>query len=182
MTDATVLVVDDEPELTELYRAFLADEYDVRTATSGAEALEEADEAVDVALLDRRMPDMTGDEVLAELRSRGLDCMVAMLTAVEPGTEIVDMAFDDYKVKPVDRSDLLGLVDVLLERVTYDEQSREFFRLASKKAALEIAGNDDTEEYDRLVERIARVREEIDTTLDRVGAEAAFADLPGGQP
>ncbi|MFB6281906.1 MAG: response regulator [Haloferacaceae archaeon] len=179
-SDATVLVADDEESLADLYGRFLADRYDVRTATGGTEALEAMDDAVDVVLLDRRMPDMSGDEVLAELRDSGFDCMVAMLTAVEPDADIVDMPFDDYKVKPVDRSDLLGLVEVLLERMTYDDRSKEFFSLASKKAALEVAGNDDTEEYEQLVERIESVRDEIDATLRRIGTEAAFADLRGG--
>jgi DNA-binding response OmpR family regulator len=176
---ATVLLVDDQPDLVSLYETFLSDRYAVRTATGGEDALEVIDETIDVALLDRRMPDMSGDEVLAEIRSRNLGVRTAMLTAVEPDVDIVDMPFDDYKVKPVDREDLIGLVEVLLERSTYDEQSQEFFSLASKKAALETRDNDHGEEYDRLVAELNERREEIDDTLDRVGAEAAFRDLPG---
>jgi CheY-like chemotaxis protein len=115
---ATVLVVDDEPGLVDLYVAFLEPEYDVRTATNGDEALQACDETVDVVLLDQRMPDMSGDEVLAELRQRNFDVRVAMLTAVEPDQDIVDMSFDDYKTKPVERSDLLSLVDTLLNSVS----------------------------------------------------------------
>ncbi len=178
---ATVLLVDDEPELVELYGVLLSEEYDVRTATSGPEALEVVDESVDAVLMDRRMPGMPGDEVLAEMRSRNLDVRTAMLTAVDPDVDIVDMPFDDYRVKPVDGDDLIGTVEMLLERATYDEKSQEFFSLASKKAALEIAGNDDTEEYEQLQAELARRREDIDETLDRVGAEAAFRDLPSGE-
>lgn len=180
--DVTVLVVDDETDLAELYTTFLTPEYQVRTATGGREALEKADGTVDIVLLDRRMPEMGGDEVLSELRDRGFDCQVAMLTAVEPDADIVDMPFDEYETKPVDRGDLIGLVEVLAERSTYDEQSQEYFTLAAKKAALEVAGNDDTEEYDRLREEIEAVREEIDATLDRIGAEAAFSELSAGGP
>jgi DNA-binding response OmpR family regulator len=175
--DRTVLVVDDETSLADLYTTILETEYTVRTATSGSEALQKADDAVDVVLLDRRMPDMAGDEVLAELREQSLTAQVAMLTAVEPDVDIVEMPFDDYKVKPVDRSDLLGLVETLLERATYDEHSQEFFSLASKKASLEIAGKDDTEEYDQVSERMAEVRTRVDSSLDNVSAEAAFSDL-----
>lgn len=178
---ATVLLVDDEPELVELYGVLLSEEYDVRTATSGPEALEVVDESVDVVLMDRRMPEMPGDEVLAEMRSRNLDVRTAMLTAVDPDVDIVDMPFDDYRVKPVDGDDLISTVEMLLERATYDEKSQEFFSLASKKAALEIAGNDDTEEYEQLQAELARRREDIDETLDRVGADAAFRDLPSGK-
>jgi CheY-like chemotaxis protein len=62
--EGTVLVVDDEPQLAELYSMQLAEEYEVRTATGGPEALDLVDEEVDVALLDRRMPRMSGDELL----------------------------------------------------------------------------------------------------------------------
>ena len=62
--EGTVLVVDDEPSLAELYSMQHAEEYEVRTATGGPEALDLVDEEVDVALLDRRMPRMSGDELL----------------------------------------------------------------------------------------------------------------------
>jgi DNA-binding response OmpR family regulator len=175
---ATVLLVDDDSGLVNLYETFLEGTYDVRTATGGPEALAVIDEAVDVVLLDRRMPEMTGDELLQEIRDRGFDVRVAMLTAVNPDADIVDMPFDDYKVKPVDENDLIGTVEVLLERAEYDEQSQKFFSVASKKAALEVADNDNTEEYERLTEQLRERREEIDATLDRVDAEDAFRDLP----
>ena len=59
---ATVLIVDDEQNLTTLYAAWLEPDYDVVTATSGSEAVTELDSDVDVALLDRRMPETSGDE------------------------------------------------------------------------------------------------------------------------
>lgn len=142
--NTTVLVVDDEPDLAMLYETYLSVEFDVRSANDGQQALDQVDQTVDVALLDRRMPQMSGDELLRRFREQGYEMKVAMLTAVEPDTDIVDMPFNDYKVKPVGRDELIGLVRTLLQRSTYDKQSQEFFSLASKKAALEIAGNDDT--------------------------------------
>jgi DNA-binding response OmpR family regulator len=176
---ATVLVVDDQPDLADLYRTFLSAEFDVLTATDGDAALDQLTDGVDVVLLDRRMPDMSGDEVLDRLRDRGFDVPVAMLTAVEPDSDILEMPFDDYEVKPVDRDELLGLVEQLLDRATYDERSREYFRLVSKQTALELAGKDDTPEYRELTARVEDARREADATLERVGVEAAFADLPG---
>jgi DNA-binding response OmpR family regulator len=176
---ATVLVVDDQPDLADLYGTFLSAEFDVLTATDGDAALDQLTDAVDVVLLDRRMPDMSGDEVLDRLRDRGFDVPVAMLTAVEPDSDILEMPFDDYEVKPVDRGELLGLVEQLLDRATYDERSREYFRLVSKQTALELAGKDDTPEYRELTARVEDARREADATLERVGVEAAFADLPG---
>ena len=102
---ATVLVVDDNRAVADTYAAFLDGEYAVRTAYGGEAALEALDASVDVMLLDRRMPDRSGDEVLAETNSRALDPRVVMLTAVDPDFDIVDMPFDAYVVKPVDRVD-----------------------------------------------------------------------------
>ncbi|MFC7070551.1 response regulator [Halobaculum lipolyticum] len=173
----TVLLVDDESALVSLYERYLEDRYRVLTASTGAEALSVATEAVDVALLDRRMPELSGAEVLDGLRAADVDCRVAMLTAVEPSADIVDMPFDDYRVKPVDQADLVGLVEVLLERATYDDHSQRFFALASKKAALEVADETASAEYDRLCAELAEVRRDVDASLEAVGAEAAFSDL-----
>ncbi|UIP01357.1 response regulator (plasmid) [Halobaculum sp. CBA1158] len=179
MTDEheTVLLVDDESALVDLYANYLGGAYRVLTATSGEEALEVVSDAVDVVLLDRRMPDMRGEEVLREIRSNGIEPQVAMLTAVEPTVDIVDMPFDDYRVKPVDKPELLGLIETLLERAAYDEHSQEFFALASKKAALEVGDADDTDEYEELCVELEEVRERIDATLDRIDTRGAFADL-----
>lgn len=177
--DTTVLLVDDEAELADLYATLLEDEYDVRTATSGTEALTKVDETVDVALLDRRMPQMSGDELLAKLRERSHTLQVAMLTAVDPDVDILDMPFDDYKVKPVSKNELIGVVETLTQRATYNERSQELFNLASKKAALELENKDGTEEYEELVERMQTVRERVDETLDDVGTHGALTDLAG---
>jgi len=178
----TVLAVDDEPDLAELYRVYLESAYDVRIATGGVEALDQMDDTVDVVLLDRRMPDMSGHEVLAEMRKAGYDARIAMLTAVEPDVDIVDMPFDDYKTKPVTKEGLLTLVEVLLHRAKFDKHSQTFFALASKKAALEAANTTDSEEYEELIERIERVRDRVDDTLDHLSARDAFVEVPGGVP
>jgi DNA-binding response OmpR family regulator len=177
-----VLIADDEAELAQLYAHWLADSYEVLVATSGEEAVELASDDVDVALLDRRMPTMTGDEVLSALRERGIDCRVAMITAVEPDVDIVDMPFDDYMVKPITREQLQSVVEVLLSRLTFDDRTQEFFALASKKATLESAQKDtDDAEYDRLTDRMDELREELDQTLTEFSDEAfeaVFRDLP----
>lgn len=181
-TEPTVLAVDDEPDLAELYRVYLDSAYDVRIATGGEAAIAEMDESVDVVLLDRRMPDMSGHEVLTAMREAGYDARVAMLTAVEPDVDIVDMPFDDYKTKPVTKEDLLTLVEVLLYRAEFDEHSQQFFALASKKAALEAADATGGDEYEELVERMEAIRGRVDDALDRLSARDAFVEVPGGVP
>jgi DNA-binding response OmpR family regulator len=182
-----ILVVEDEPDLAELYAIYLSDTYDVETATDGTTALDVVDDDVDIVLLDRRMPDLTGDEVLEEIRARGIDAQVAMITAVEPDTDIVEMPFDDYLVKPVTQEDLHSLVEVLLRRANYDDRSQEFFRLASKKAALESAPDvsvEEEDEYQELTDRMEEIRNELDDTLADLSDDDfrdAFASFPDGE-
>jgi len=167
-----VLVVEDERDLSELYRTWLAKSYRVRTARDGRAALDELDENVDIVLLDRRMPDLSGDEVLDRIRERGLDCRVAMVTAVEPDVDIVEMEFDDYLVKPVSEEELLRMVENLRIRDEYDDGVKQLFSLASKKALLE--GEKDrtaletSEEYQQLLDDLTDLRTALDDKLARL--------------
>jgi two-component system response regulator AdeR len=176
-----VLVVEDEPDLADLYAAWLQGEYRVRTAYGGTEALDQLDDDVDVVLLDRRMPGLSGDEVLEAVRGRNIDCRVAMVTAVEPDFDIVAMGFDDYLVKPVSRDALLDTVESLELRSSYDDGVQEMFALASKKALLEsekteseLSGND---EYAELSARLEALREELDTTMGSMDEGGEFDSL-----
>ena len=173
-----VLVVEDEPDLADLYAAWLGDEYRVRTAYGGREALDQLDEAdneVDAILLDRRMPGLSGDEVLTAVRDRGIDCRVAMVTAVEPDFDILEMGFDDYLVKPVTSDTLRETVEGLLRRGEYDSEVQELFSLTSKKAMLETekSATDlaDNAEYQRLTDRIEELRERADESRDAVATD-----------
>ncbi len=170
-----VLVVEDEPDLADLYAAWLGDEYRVRTAYGGQEALDELDETddeVDAILLDRRMPGLSGDEVLSAVRDRGIDCRVAMVTAVEPDFDILRMGFDDYLVKPVTSDTLRETVEGLLQRGEYDTEMQELFSLTSKKAMLETEKSAtelaDNDEYQQLTDRIGELRSEADDSLEAV--------------
>lgn len=169
MGETTILIVDDEPAVTDVYAAHLEDEYDVRTAYGGSEAVEQLDEDVDAVLLDRRMPGMSGDEVLEHIREEEYECRVAMVTAVDPDFDILGMGFDDYVVKPVSRDDLYETVDRLLTYSTYDETFQQYFSLVSKRAALQTSKSqsalETSEEYQELTERIDDLEAELDETL-----------------
>lgn len=173
-SQATVLIVEDEPELAEEYADWLDDEYTIYTAHSGDAALERLAEApVDVVLLDRRLPDVPGSEVLAELRERGDDCRVAMITAVDPDFDILELAIDDYVVKPVLKDDLKSIVRVLLRLAGYDDLVQESYSIASKLRAIatgeqasEVTEND---EYQRLGRRLRQLRDRIDESIDAFG-------------
>jgi DNA-binding response OmpR family regulator len=181
---ATVLVVDDEPDVADAYATQLETDFIVSTAYGGQEALDKIDASVDVVLLDRRMPGISGDEVLEKIRERGLNVRVAMVTAVDPDFDIIDMPFDDYVIKPVSRDDLLDTIDRLLTAAEYEEQLRRYYALSAKQATLsankpesELA---DSDAFAGLEDEIEQMRENLDETIAEFDEEdftAAFRDL-----
>jgi DNA-binding NtrC family response regulator len=132
----TVLVLEDEEGLAELYSAWLSDEYSVRTAYSATEAREKLDEDVDVALIDRRLPEGSGDEILDSLSQNHPRCRRAMVTAVNPDTDIVEMPLDDYLIKPIDRDELIETVRRLAKLPNGDGTVRELYAVTRKRAQL----------------------------------------------
>jgi two-component system response regulator MprA len=121
MTDrARVLVVEDDPDIGDVVRRSLRREgYDVRLASDGGEALDEA--AVfepDAVVLDLGLPKVDGIEVSRRLRADG-DVPILMLTArdsVDSRVEGLDSGADDYLVKPFDLQELLARLRALLRR------------------------------------------------------------------
>lgn len=180
----TVLAVDDDEDLADTYAIWLRDDYDVRTAYNGESALETIDGDVDVVLLDRRMPDMSGGDVLERIRDAGHDVRVSMLTAVEPDVDIVDMGFDEYLVKPVTREDVIDVVERLLARADYDDDVQEYFAVSEKVATLETElspeERGESEEYQRLTDRKADLEDDVDAALSEMGDfEDAFREIEG---
>lgn len=179
----SVVVVDDEEKLTELFAEWLRDEYDVTTATSGGEALELIDDDTDVVLLDRNMPDMSGDEVVDRLRARDCTCYVALVTVADPDFDILDVEFDDYITKPVDRERLLEAVDSFYSRAKYDVEVRELFRLLTKRERLEATlpreHLEASQEYEALLSRLDAAWENADKRLETIleSDESAFDKL-----
>ncbi|MFC6865086.1 response regulator [Halomicroarcula sp. GCM10025817] len=135
--DVRTLVVDDEQEVADAYALRLRGFCEVETTYGGESALSIiAESPVDIVLLDRHMPGMSGDDVLAELDERGFYGRVVMVTAVDPGVEVLEMPFDDYLCKPVDREDVRAVVDQQRQILAY-ETLGEFFSVEAKRAVLE---------------------------------------------
>jgi len=175
----TVLVVDDEQEVADVYAFRLKRQYDVRTAYGGQQAVEAVDEAVDVVLLDRRMPEMSGDEALQAIREAGYDCRVIMTTAVEPEFDIVEMPFDDYLCKPVEQDTLQQAIESQLTAKQYDESVSDLFRATSKIAVLEAEKTAEelanSAEYQRLKKITDDTRGEADSLMSELDDfESAF--------
>lgn len=167
----TILIVEDERALADLYADFLGS-YTVLTTYSGEEAIETITDDVDVVLLDRRMPGLSGEEVLEAIREAGYDCRVAMVTAVTPDVDILEMGFDDYLTKPVEMGDLVEMVDRLLDLNSYDELIAEYYQLVSKKAVLEVEERNidlnENEEFSRLTARVKEIEKELDASGETI--------------
>lgn len=101
----TVLLIDDEPDLRELYAAFLKEEYTVVTAPDGDVSLELIRDEVDVVLSDRRMPETSGDELLRRLRANDIQTPVVFISAVNP-TDTPETPCQGYLTKPVTGQEL----------------------------------------------------------------------------
>lgn len=162
---ATVLIVEDEQDLADLYAQFLEPAYTVLTAYNGQEALDIIDHTIDVVLLDRRMPGLSGEEVLRAIRNKGYDCRVAMVTAVTPDIDIIEMGFDDYLTKPVRKAELREAVEHLLELDAYNDLMEKYYQLTRKKVALEVEKTDtqlsELEEFNQLTDRLDDIKDEL---------------------
>jgi two-component system OmpR family response regulator len=100
-----ILLVEDERKVASfIARALKENTYAVDTAETGEKALElGTDVAYDAILLDVRLPGLSGIDVCRELRQRGIEAPVLMLTArglVEQRVEGLDAGADDYLTKP----------------------------------------------------------------------------------
>jgi DNA-binding response OmpR family regulator len=166
-----VLIVEDERDVADTYALALEEEFETRIALGGDAALDEVDNDVDAVVLDRRMPDRHGDDVLAELRARGYDCPVIMATAVEPDLNILEMDFDDYLSKPISKDTLRETVQQHLSATrNRDPRLDEYFELSSKLDVLEAevphSERQDDEEYQRLKRRATELRWELEAEID----------------
>ncbi|MFN0103619.1 MAG: response regulator transcription factor [Bryobacteraceae bacterium] len=120
--NSRILLVEDEPGLVLTVSDLLINEgYDVDTAQDGeAGLLKATSEPFDLIILDVMMPKRNGLDVCRDLRQRGYDTAILMLTAktqVHDRVVGLKLGADDYLNKPFDPSELLARVEALLRRV-----------------------------------------------------------------
>ena len=118
-----LLLIDDEPKLTEFLRMELEVEgYAVQIANDGASGLIalRGEPAPDLVLLDWNLPDFTGLDICRRIRSTGMTVPVLMLTGYDEDkdkVEALDAGVDDYLVKPFSIEELLARLRALQRRV-----------------------------------------------------------------
>jgi DNA-binding response OmpR family regulator len=116
-----ILAVEDDPGILRmLERGLRAAGHQVLTAANGEDgALLATEESVDVVLLDISLPELSGHDVLARIRSRRPELPVLMLTArddLETKVRALDAGADDYLTKPFAFEELLARIRALTRR------------------------------------------------------------------
>lgn len=145
----TILVVDDEPAIGDIFRDFLSSSgYVVETTVSGAEALERMQaRPYDLLITDLEMPGMNGIELLRKVHSNGRRIASLMMTSfatVDSAIEAMKLGAFDYITKPFK----MGEVQLTVERAL------ENLRLRNENMEL------------RQMVELYRLTERIDSTLD----------------
>ncbi len=125
-----VLIVEDERLIRwSLRQKFEQQGYEVTEADCGAAAMSSLEsDGFDLVMLDHKLPDMTGLDVLRQLRQRDLDVVVIIMTAyskIENAVEAIKLGAFDYLAKPFEMEMLLVTVRKALETTKLRRQVRE---------------------------------------------------------
>ena len=119
-TTRTILVVDDDKSILRTFTRILQKNgYEVDPSETGKEAIEKADKkCYDIALVDIRLPDMDGTDLLAKTRKqlkKTIKIMITGFPSIESGVKALDGGADAYLVKPVKPEELLILIEEKLK-------------------------------------------------------------------
>jgi DNA-binding response OmpR family regulator len=122
-----ILVVDDDKSILRTFTRILQKSgYEIETAETGKEAMEKAENShYDLALVDIRLPDMDGTDLLAKLKRQLQHTVKIMITgfpSLETGVKALDEGADAYLVKPVKPQELLVLLE---EKLRNREETAE---------------------------------------------------------
>jgi len=166
-----VLLADRDRRLSELYRHWFSPEYDVRTARNAAELRRQLDDAVDVVIVDRRLPGAPLAEIPTIARAGDDDRRVVLLTGERPAHEIADTPCDAVVRKPTSETSLREAIETQLERQGEPPADRQRHALASRRSVLEETYAPrvlaDSEHYDAICSRLLELEEADGAPADR---------------
>jgi len=131
MTEPTrILVIDDEESIRKSLAAILEEEgYIVDTAENGKVAIEKSRaKAYNLALIDIRLPDMSGVQLLTSLKEtlpKTVKIIITGYPSLENAVEAVNKGGDGYLIKPFDMDKLLGMIKEHLRKQQEDRKYSE---------------------------------------------------------
>jgi len=131
-----ILLVEDEPRLARtLSDRLKAENYHVESSGDGVIGLERASqESFDLIILDVMLPGLNGFDVCRDLRQKGIDTPIIMLTARGQVTDCVvglKLGADDYVTKPFKFIELLARIEALIRRAAKPAPDTEVYRFDS---------------------------------------------------
>jgi DNA-binding response OmpR family regulator len=148
---ATILVIEDDARIQKaLERLFMAENYEFRSASDGAEGLKlAAGVAPDAVILDLMLPGMSGREICRTLKQSYPDTPVVILSAISEVADkvlLLELGADDYVTKPFSPRELLARVQAAIRRsrrsrvrpmIAFGDVEVDFARMqATKKGSL----------------------------------------------
>jgi DNA-binding NtrC family response regulator len=138
---ASILVVDDEPNIVKTVRGALRVEgYDTDSAENGTDGLEKlASRAFDLALVDVKLPGIDGLELLRRARAQGVDTPVVVMSGhgtIETAVQATRLGAQDFLEKPLSTEKLLLTVANLLELQRLATENKKLRRLTGATGAL----------------------------------------------
>ncbi len=175
-----ILIVDDEPDICELLRRyFIIKGYTVNTACSGVEALDmiirDSNSAPDIILMDIRMPEMDGLELLRNVRKMDQELPIIMVTALND-TEIAVSAMKngafDYVTKPIDLKSLSANIQNALEKGRLVKKVRKYRE--SLEAKIKQSADALTIAMSEIDKSKSRIKEAHRDTIYRLSLAAEF--------
>lgn len=134
MPNTRVLVIDDEPELTEMLTAYLdASGFKVARAGTGEGGLTKLETfAPDIVILDVGLPDIDGFEVLRRMRANSTVPVIMLTARTEEVDRVVGLTIgaDDYVTKPFSPRELVARIGAVLRRTSSPTEPGERFEFA----------------------------------------------------
>lgn len=154
----TILVVEDEENVRNLYTTVLGEEgHKVFTASNGTEAIEKVEKEVfDLLILDLKMPDIHGIEILKRIKKKLEGVSVIIVTAypsLESSIEAIKLGIYDYIIKPFGTKQLKLVLKRAVEKIKLIREKERLLR--------------------KLEERNKRLEENVDTLEDMANAAVA---------
>ena len=127
MAEARILVIDDEESIRKtISLALLREGYLVDTAENGKQAIEKShDNFYNIALIDVRLPDMEGTELLTRMKEttpRMIKIILTGFPALQNAVSAINKGVDGYLIKPVNTDELLKTMKQHLEKQREEKQ------------------------------------------------------------
>jgi two-component system NtrC family sensor kinase len=177
----SILIVDDDESARRSLRLiFEKMGYETETAGMGREALEKVEgRFFNTTLLDIKLPDVEGIELLAPLKKIHPDMVVIMITgyaSLETAVRALNEGASAYIIKPLDMDEVLAIVRDVLDKQHLVTENRRLYQEAQRELAERKRAEEALKE---LLEKIERAKQEWESTADSLPEFICLVDYRG---